>query len=417
MYKNLSKIALPLFVFWPFGAFLFSLFDFKSKSSAIVYVLFVTVFGYSFTFQDTSADSYRVAMVFDFFDFSTLSNIYFAYQAGGLTDLYRFFLYGLTKMFTNNPKVLFALFGFVFGIFSYLSIRLVVNEKRNRHGIYWSIIIFLFFASNPITNINGARFWTATLIFFYSTANFLFYNKKGWIIGILSTPLVHFSFLFVIPPVFLFYFFQKFFYSSTVIRSWLFISFVVLFFVSFFLETNSIKIGFLSESSFLSSSVSKKVDLYNSDRITEAVDARSSSLFHTVTRYFGYIKKIYFFIFLLAARQMIMRIKIRKQSLNKQLAFILFFLSFSFVASVIPSGSRFVAVGFLFTLLFIARLYFLFPTDEMKKFVLWSLPVFSFGILFGIGYLSISLVSSTIWYGNLPWIIWEGIGYEFIDLF
>lgn len=417
MNKKLSALALPLFIFWPFGAFILSLSNLKSKSSAVIWVLFSTIFGYAFAFQFTSADSYRMAMVFDHFNFSSLDDIYYLYRAGALTDLYRYLLYGITKSFTNNPKVLFAFFGFVFGIFSYLSIRSVVIEKGNKQSVYWSIILFIFFTLNPITNINGARFYTAAALFFYSISSFLFSNNKKWMLGILLAPLIHFSFLFATIPVFFFYFFQKIFYNKTKIQNWVFTVFIITFFASWLLETNALNTGFLSEISPLKS-VSNKVDLYTSDRITETVNQRrSESLFLRVSRPFSYIIKIYFFLFLIIAKKLVNKMNIPKQNLNKLLSFILFFLSFGYVASSVPSGGRFLTIGYLFTMVLIAKLYYIFPSKKIKKYILWSLPVFSFSILFNIGYLSYALASSTLWYGSVPWIIWEGIGFEFKYIF
>ncbi|MBU2061422.1 MAG: hypothetical protein KKH44_06180, partial [Bacteroidetes bacterium] len=152
----------------------------KLKSSAFVIIFFTVLFGYSFSFTDSSADSYRIAYVFSVFDFSSFASIIQIYQGGESVDVYRFLVYGITKVFTNNPKVLYAICGFVFGLFMYLSLRLFANEKGSRTDLYTSLLFLFFFSFNPITNLNGFRFYTAAWVFFYSIYNFSIYGKKKW---------------------------------------------------------------------------------------------------------------------------------------------------------------------------------------------------------------------------------------------
>lgn len=411
MDERVHKLALPLFIVWPFGGFLLSLTNLRVWTSGLVFVLFCAVFGFSFAFENTSADSFRVAYVFQQFNFSSLKDIYLVYREGGSTDLYRFLIYGITKIFTNNPKVLYALFGTVFGLFLYLSLRLAVVEKGNKNDIYAFLLILFFFALNPIPAMNGARFNTAVWVFFYSTMNFLFMGNKRWAFGVLATPLIHFSFLFAISFVFLFYFFGRFFYSESKVTNWLFYCFVICFGLYWILGTNVINIGFLSDSNLFSSSVSKKIDLYTNDTITEMVDARrSSSVFLRVSGIFRNLMNIFIFIFLIRIRKIINIIGGHK-NIHRLLAFIFLFLSFGYLASSIPSGSRFIALSNVFCLFLFIKMYRLLP-NYLSNQILWGIPVFSFSIAFGIVYMSITLVDAKLWYGNLFWIIYEGLNFS-----
>ena len=410
MNEKIAKIALPLFVIWPFGSFLFALQNIKLKSSAFIVILFSMVFGYSFIFTDSSADSYRIAFLFSIYDFSSFDTIVTFYRAGGTVDVYRFLVYGIAKLFTNNPKVLFALCGLVFGLFMYLSLVLFNKEKKERNGTYIVLLSLFFFSLNALPNLNGFRFWTATWVFFYAAINLCIYNNKGWIIGVVITPLIHFSFLFIIPAVLSFVFLKKFIYSKDNVKKGVLILFVVTFFFSWFLTTNSINLGFLTENDVLNPSINNKVSLYNSDRLTEIIQARGTSFFHTVKRIFEYFLKIYMFIFILKVRNIIMN---DPDELSvKLLAFVMFFASFGFIATVIPSGGRFQIIAYLAAILLFLRVYVQSPSEKLQRFILLGIPAFSFQILFYIGYLGYTVVSSTIWYGNLFWIIYEGIGYK-----
>lgn len=410
MNEKLAKIALPLFILWPFGSFLCALQNIKLKSSAFIIILFSMVFGYGFSFTDSSADSYRIAFVFSVFNFSSFSEIIALFKAGGSVDIYRFLMYGITKLFTNNPKVLYALCGLVFGVFMYLSLVMFSKEKDNKNEYYITLLFILFFSLNPLTNLNGFRFWTATWVFFYAVMNFCIYNKKSWIIGILVTPLIHFSYLSMMPVVLFFVFFKKFIYSKDTIAQNILVLFVITFVLSWFLETNSIKLDFLTENDFLNSSINNKVRIYNSDIAVEVTQKRSETLFHKVSRPFGYIIKIYMFIFILKVRKII--IDNPDERSVKLLAFVMVFASFGFIATVIPSGGRLLHIAYLAAVLLFLRTYVKKPTEKLQRFILLGIPVFSFQILFYIVYGSVTLISGTLWYGNLFWIIYEGIGFK-----
>ena len=412
------KFSLPLFILWPFGSFLLSLRDINKKSSAIVIILFCAVFGYSFVFMETSADSYRMAWVFDNFSHISFSEIFQLYIQGGIPDIYKFVFYGFTKTYSNNPKVLFSLFGLVFGFFWYLSLRVFAHEKGRKRDVFIIILFIAFFACNPITNVNGARFNTATWLFFYSTYSLVIYNKKKWILGLFCTPLIHFSFLFVVPIIVLFYTFKHLFNSNSKLSSLLYYIFVFTFLLSFVMDTNVIKLDILSDATPLQGSVTNKISVYNSDKIGELYKNRiNTSFFLTVSKYFGYAMKIYFFTFIIFSKKLIEKIKYQDSKLNKLIVFILFFMSISYILSSVPSGGRFLIIGYISCILLMLKLYIIYPTKKIKKFIVWLLPIFSFQILFGIGYLSYALVSSTLWYGNLFWIIYEGINFEFIYIY
>ena len=410
MNDKLAKIALPLFIVWPFGSFLFALQNIKLKSSAIIIILFSMVFGYSFSFTDTSADSYRIAYVFSVFNFSSFSEIIALYKAGGTPDVYRFLVYGITKLFTNNPKVLFALCGFVFGLFMYLSLLMFSKEKENKNELCIVLLSLFFFSLNPLPNLNGFRFWTATWVYFYAATNFCVYNNKIWIIGVLITPLIHFSFLFISPLLIALVFLKKFIYTENNVKQGILILFIATFILSWFLETNSIKLDFLTRNDLLNPSINSKVSIYNSDRLTDVIQERETSFFHTVSRISAKILKIYIFIFILKVRKIIMN---NPDELSvRLLAYVMIFASFGYIATVIPSGGRFVHIAYLAAILLFLRVYVQSPSEQLRPFIFLGLPVFSFQILFNIGYLGYTVVSGTIWYGNLFWIIYEGIGYK-----
>ena len=401
---------MSLFFVWPFAAFLLSLKQLNKKSSAIVFILFCWLYGYSFTFVNTSADSFRIALTFVNFEFNSLQDIYFVYIDGGTTDIYRYLVYGITKIYTDNPKFLYSFFGLTFGVFWYFAALIFIKEKGKYTGFYIGILFAIFILINPITYVNGARFNTAMWVFFCAAYNVLILNKKSWVFGLLITPLIHFSFLFALPVIFLYYFFQKITYNKKRVYLWVYILFILTFCISWVLDTNTIKLDFVGDG--LSSSISNKVSAYNSNEMTEVYRKRgSNSLFLKVSRSFGAASKINFFLLILLIQYQLKSVYSGKKKVNQLLSFVMIFYSFSYVASLIPSGARFVAIANMFALLLLLNTIKLHSGRLMKILIFLLLATFSFRILFQV-YLNLSIVSMDLWFNNFFFIVIRGLGYE-----
>ena len=109
--------------------------------------------------------------------------------------------------------------------------------------------------------------------------------------------------------------------------------FIATFFASWFLKTNAINIGFLTQTGALSGAVGSRLDFVNSDRVTQIVASRkSTSLFLGVQQYFDYAIKIYVFISVLFLNKLLKRMEDNKKiEYTNFFAFILFFFSFAFM--------------------------------------------------------------------------------------
>ncbi|MDR2206001.1 MAG: EpsG family protein [Flavobacteriaceae bacterium] len=415
MNKQVSKLGLPLFFVLPWAGFLAALLDLKSKTSAFVYIAFSMLFGYSISFSDTSADSYRYAEAFKRFD-NTLgySAISYQYQSGEARDPYRMFLFYFTSQFSNNPKVMYLFAGLVYGIFSYLCLRIFVKEQ---YGGKWDICVVVltsvFFTFVSVANINGFRFWTGAVVLFYATYNYIILKKTAWIIGILITPLFHYGFILIMPVLILYKFIHPILYNYDGVKPILFYIFISTFIISWVLDTNVINLSFLTESSVLSGEIGDRIDYVNSDRITTLVESRKeTSLFLSVQKYFNYAIKIYIFIVILFLNQLIKRIKGDKTKYANLFAFILFFYSVAFIATSFPSGGRFLNIAHLFLFVFLAKLYAVYKEIHFQRLILWALPAFSFAIAFTNFLLPFLVLTPTFWYGNVFWLALEGLDFH-----
>jgi hypothetical protein len=414
MFKKISGISIPLFFVFPFIGFITSLFNIKSKTSLLVYLLFAMLFGYSISFSDSSADSFRYAEAFKNFD-NTLdyNQIVKLYQDGELRDLYRLMLFYFSSIFTDNPKVMFAIAGLIYGLISYACLMIFVKEHDGFIDIYVFSLSLIFFTYISLSNINGFRFWTGGLILFLASYNFIIEKKYFWFVIILTTPLFHYGFILIV-PVFIFYrLIQSILVKNSKARKILFYIFILSFGLSWILGTNSINIGFLSQSDAFSGAVGNRLEYMNSSEVGEMVENRKeNSIFLRVKGVFQSFINVYVFITLIYLFKRINKLDFVNNQILKLISFSLFFYSFSFIALSMPSGVRFLNIAHLFFVILIVKVYMIEEnTVFFKRLILLAIPIFSFQIVFTNFMLPFMILSPTFWYGNFFWLIIEGIDF------
>lgn len=414
MNKNISKLAFPLFIVWPLGGFLLALTNLRKRTSAIVYVLFSALFAYSFHFKFLSADSSRLAI--QFINYSKTSNIFetiLLFNSGNITDLYLPFSFVFVKQFSNNPKVLFAIFGFIYGVLSYKSLKLLLENKK--YTITWQIFIItlIFISFYPLSAVNGVRFNTAALLLFCSIINIFIYNKSIWILGLFLTLLIHFSYIVVIPVILFLWFCRKYFNKKQKDFNWVYWLFTISLILSLIIPANFFAVDFLLNLGIFSDSVKWKLDAYTSDNATSLYNERlETSLFLNVSKYFGNVIKLVLLILVFMIKRKASRFAILGE-FKGFYYILLLYLSFGFIAASVPSGGRFLIIGYMLFFYFFYQVYY---TSNGKiisdSYILLLLPVFAFDVIFKIGYLSIALTDSSIWYGNIFLIIYKGVNYS-----
>lgn len=413
MLKKIAGMGFPLFFILPVGGFLTALLDIRSRSSAFVYVAFAMLFGYAISFSDPSADSYRYAQAFSQFDNTLDYNAIVAlYQNGELRDLYRVLLFYFVSIFTDNPKIMYAFAGLVYGIFSYLSLKIFVKAKGGKLDMYVFIMALVFFTYVSLSNINGFRFWTGGAVLFYSTYKCIIEKKTAWFAGVLITPLFHYGFLLIVPVLILYRLIQPILYNNKGVSSVLFYVFIAAFAASWILGTNSINLGFLTQGDALSGAVGNRLDYVNSqDAATLVENRREGSMFLGIQKYFDMAIKVYVFISVLFLHRLLKKMKGDKTEYARFLAFILFFYAFVFIATSFPSGGRFMNIAHLFLFVYLAKNYAIYKRRNIKNLILWAIPAFSFNIAFINGMIPFLILTPTFWYGNFFWIIIEGWGF------
>ncbi|MDM1522306.1 EpsG family protein [Empedobacter sp. 225-1] len=409
MYKKLSSLGTSMVFLNPPLGLILSFFDIRSKSSYFIYIFFGILFGASISFSDSSADSYRYAKAFASFDNSLDYNaIIRLYRDGELRDIYRLFIFYISSVFTNNPKIMYGLAGGIYAYLSYKCILIFRNEYFRKIDLNYIILALIFYTYVSLSNINGFRFWTGALIFFLANYNIVLYNKKYGYLLLLLTPLFHYGFIMVMPVMVVYCLLHDFFDNKKKPNKFLWYIFLFTFFISWFLRTNSINLGFISNADLVDGAIGQRLNYVNSNEVSALVDKRrENSVFLSVQKYFDMAIKIFVFIVVVYIKKNIKLVGLDKRAyFNKLFNFVLFFYSFSFIAISFPSGSRFLNIAHMFFLVLIVLFYnYIQNQKQFSNLLFFAFFSFSFNIAFINFMLPLLILDTSFWYGTIMSIL------------
>lgn len=193
---NKKERILPyiLFLVWPFLALYHAIINYQSKYAKNIVWFFCAFFGFTFVISSEGIDAavYRDK----FLGACSDPNIEFVSYVlnEGATDFFINFLNFVLSKFTHEYRVLFLVYGLMFGYFYSRNITILIEQSHKKIDRYsWlSLILFIFLV--PFWNINGIRFYLATHIFLHALLGFYFLKKKRYLLLLLFAPYVHFSF-------------------------------------------------------------------------------------------------------------------------------------------------------------------------------------------------------------------------------
>lgn len=329
--KNTANIdTLLTFIVWPVLGFVINFFKKPSTQKGLIFASFYALVGYFFLLIDPVFDSYRYAV-----DFKQASawgiNQFLEYNAeSGMLDLYNIYSYALVSLITNNPHVLFAFWGFIFGFFTYKTFEFI-SESLTEGNTYKFVlgVLIVMLLINPYININGVRFWTATWVFLAGWFGYETQNKKLWLCIMLITPLMHTTFIF---PIVVFLLSKVKFAANLKV---LYFAYMVSFIIGSLINVESVAnyIPFLGESSRYSTYVD--MDYVNSRN--EVASSRSfiNTILSELPKYFILV----FMTWLYTSKKMFRYAK--SDIITKTLTYLLIFLCVCCILQVIPSFRRF----------------------------------------------------------------------------
>lgn len=187
---------LILFFLNPFLSAIVSLKNIRDGVSHRILYLWFLVFGIGFCAMNKAADSFRYVEEFMMESQYTWGRYLqevkeWATFESNIKDIYTLTVNVLVGKFTSNYHWTYLIYAAVFGFFYIKSLKIFLKHQMIRNEIVFYALLFMFCYSNPIFNINGARFWTAAWIGVYVALN-LFVEKKYRTIPLLVLlPLVH----------------------------------------------------------------------------------------------------------------------------------------------------------------------------------------------------------------------------------
>ncbi|WP_242919252.1 EpsG family protein [Pontibacter liquoris] len=339
--RNRNKIYIYLiYILSPLLALLVAIKNYRATWAKNVVWLFVAFYGYTMVISNEGIDSSRYRDQFLQIAQSELSFDNFVSQLYNenttYVDIAQPLISYVVALFTTNYKILFLVYGLIFGFFYSRNIWYIISKAGPKINKETVLFIFVFAFVIGFWQINGFRMWTAAHIFFYGAVRYIFDKKrKGFLIAALSV-LVHFSFVL---PVFVLILY-------TFIRNRTNLYFL-LFLATFFIS--EVNFGFLNETlkNIVPDIFSSKLSGYtNEEYVSQLKGSIQNTSWHA--KYYIYALKwvIVTFICIMYFRGFTY---IKTQAnLHALYAFSLLFLAFSNIMSLMPSGGRFVTVANLF---------------------------------------------------------------------
>lgn len=288
-------------------------------------------------------------------------------------DIYQPLLTFLLSRITKDGNILFAVFGFVYGYFFSRNIWLVMDFAKGRRTdrIFW-ILIASFICVLGFWNLNGVRMFTAAHVFFYGAFQFLVHKKWKGILVVLSTVLIHFSFVLPIAVFLLF---------AIVKIPWriLYFSFVGSFFIS---SLNIASIRARMES-IAPDFLLPRVKSYTSDEYVEVVADLNESANWYVKYYTDSLMWILVILFTVIYLHKNRQGKDQEEFSNL-FGFSLLILTLGNVVSLLPSGGRYVLIAQLFGVAVLVHQYFRNDDLLYRNWMKLLAPVFYFFIIVNI---------------------------------
>lgn len=382
-----QKYFLALWLFNPFLSCLYLFNRFRITQNILPFLLVSFFIGSSFIIQlESNNDSVRYVKEFErYFDEQESLSIVLsrAYNIGGKTlDLYQPLVTWIVSRFTDNYKILYGIFGLVFGYFWFSTLKLVsefMPPKKTR----LIIVLFVFLALiNPIWNINGVRMWTAAQVFIFGLLSYyLKQNNKG-LIFVFSSLFFHFS---LALPVFIWFTFTLLLHFLPKIFS-LQVAFFIYVACFFFGQISASELNDLF--SYLPEFLQQKKSYLNEDYVEKV--SKSKTNFNWYINWSQDLKVyiIVFFNFLLFNK---MRAKdLMNNEKTKIVTLILLFSAFFVLIKEVPSGRRFLVISDSLTVSILIS-YGLYVVRNSSLLIAFLLFVIAITIRLGLDFFGFSL--------------------------
>ena len=261
-------------------------------------------------------------------------------------DLYQQLITYFVSRFTDNGHVLFAVFATVFGFFYSRNIWYILDKLPSKKlGILY-VLFGLFFLICPITQINGVRMWTALHVFVYAMLPYLVEKKKSRLWLLFITPLIHFSYLYVV----IFSIIYILIPFRIKINNTLFIySAIIIYIVTLFINSLSLDAVSSMMAEYSPETYEERIDLYiNQDLLDRNKEVSNANNWYLAAG--KNISNWCYSIILVLLLPIIRKYFKENKEVTNLYVFTMLIGTFANITALIPSGGRFQILATMFKL-------------------------------------------------------------------
>lgn len=193
-----------LFILLPFFSALSAIRNFRAPWAKNIMWAFVVFFGFTFSIgketmssgTDSGSDINRyISQLKELYGKSlTVDEMVEYFEDSGEADILRTVIAITVSRFTDNQRILIAIYGFIFGFFFTRNVWYLFERLQGRLKLFSIFLMATFFLLDSFWEINGFRFYTAIHIFIYGLLPYIYEGKKRTLWICASAVLVHFSF-------------------------------------------------------------------------------------------------------------------------------------------------------------------------------------------------------------------------------
>jgi len=356
--KETNFSLVGLFFIWPAFLFIESIRNYRASYAKNALWLFIVFFGFTFIARDNN-DAFRYIEWFYDIRETNISFIGFIRllysEETNYIDIVVPILSFVVAQFTGDYRILYAVFGLVFGYFYSRNVWYLIERTKVSLTIYSKILLIVFALIVPFWGINVIRFWLAAHVFFFGAIRFLLEGKTRGIWIAASSVLVHFSF--VVPVI-------------IILVYWVIGNRTVVFLI-FFITCNlisGINISPLSDQlvEITPAVFQHRIEGYTSaERIELRQESHANRNWYVV--WYKKALNIGTSILLVIVFFKGKEIWNRREEMNRLFAFVLLFSGFTTLSSLIPVFERFQLVGNLFSIAFLFLYFYYNDSDRISK--------------------------------------------------
>lgn len=200
-YKEFGSLLI-LFLIWPFGAWLYSLYNANRRSSYLIFFMFSLLLCWHMApteYTDFYDDFLGILARFNEYYFTDADikhqiNLYSSMDDNAPKELYENIMIWFVKSFTNNYHFYFLLCAIPVAYCQLKSLKRITQDERYQPHTFMAIaIMVMFIFPRDIITVQNPRFTTGFWICLLCSLNYFCAEKKNILrlLPIIITPLIH----------------------------------------------------------------------------------------------------------------------------------------------------------------------------------------------------------------------------------